>query len=424
MNRRNSLFIAVLVLLLSSCTLNEADLFNMSASERINKPLTDNMSLLQSAKNGWVMEYFATETSPGYTLLMKFNTNGQVIVAGKNDLTMNYYITDSCFYRMIADDGPVLSFNTYNKVFHAFSNPVNPDGLGLGGDYEFIVMKSATNQLELLGKKHGAHILLSRLDETASWTQYFAEVEQMNNLLFGNSTQALKLKLPVADYSFSGGNSHVFSYLKIGADILNASSASFVVTPSGIRFQTGLHVGGFSVQTLNLNTDKSALVSVENSDFKLVGPDSLSTFFSQNTNLFLMDTTFMSPSLKVIVRRIVKSCIIYYNAEKVWMTMQYQPALKVFGLAVNFSIAKNKFIGSLSMRSTINSINQLTFGVGNVLDNNANEFLITLDGLSEFRNALAQQYNLSTSIPINPTIIRFEQAANAANWFTLDASVK
>ena len=132
----------------------------------------------------------------------------------------------------------------------------------------------------------------------------------------------------------------------------------------------------------------------------------------------------MSPSLKVIVRRIVKSCITYYNAEKVWMSMQYQPALKVFGLAVNFSIAKNKFSGSLSMRSTINSINQLTFGVGNVLDNNANEFLITLDGLSEFRNALAQQYNLSTSIPINPIIIRFEQAANSANWFTLDASVK
>ena len=80
MNRRNSLFIAVLVLLLSSCTLNEAELFNMSASEQINKPLTDNMSLLQSAKNGWAMEYFATETSPGYTFLMKFNTNGQVIV--------------------------------------------------------------------------------------------------------------------------------------------------------------------------------------------------------------------------------------------------------------------------------------------------------------------------------------------------------
>ena len=424
MNPRNSLFIAVLVLLLSSCTLNEADLFNMTASERINKPLADNISLLQSAKNGWAMEYFATETSPGYTLLMKFNTNGQVIVAGKNDLTMNYYITDSCFYRMIADDGPVLSFNTYNKVFHAFSNPVNPDGLGLGGDYEFIVMKSAPNQIELLGKKHGAHILLSRLDETVSWSKYFANLEQMNNILFGNSVQPLKLKSSVADYLFSAGNSHVFNYLQVGANVLNTSNASFVITPSGIRFQTEQHIAGFRVQTLNLNADKSALVSIENPDFKLIGPDSLSSFFAQNSNLFLMDTTTMSPTLKVISRKIIKSCIANYNAEKVWFTMQYQPALKVFGLALNFSIGKNRMIGTIYMKCAVNADKQLTFTAGNALDMNGNEFVSMVDGLSDLKAYLAKQYTLSTTIPINPTILRFEQSANVANWFVLDASVK
>lgn len=418
------LIIWLFAIFISSCTLIEADLFDLSPTERINKPLKDITAQLQQAKNGWALEYFATETSQGYTLLIKFNTNGQAFVAGKNDQTRNYLLTDSCFYKMVADDGPVLTFNTFNKIIHAFSNPENPNGIGLGGDYEFIVMKAEATQLTLIGKKNGAHILLNKLDESISWNQYFSNLENMHNLLFGNSIQALKLKTTTDEYLFNGGKYHIFSYLETGENTMNSQTASFLITQNGIRFQTPLKISGFTVQTLQLNSDKSALVSLENPDFKLNGPDSLSTFFSQNTNCFLMDTTTMSPALKTLAQKIVKSCISNYNADKVWFRIQFQPALNVFGLAVNFSIGRNKFVGKLALKCTVNSINQLTFSAGNSLDYNGSEFLSSLNGLSEFRNSLAQQYKLSTNIPINPTNIRFEQSANSAFWFTLDASVK
>lgn len=76
------------------------------------------------------------------------------------------------------------------------------------------------------------------------------------------------------------------------------------------------------------------------------------------------------------------------------------------------------------MKCAVNADKQLTFTAGNALDMNGNEFVSMVDGLSDLKAYLAKQYTLSTTIPINPTILRFEQSANVANWFVLDASVK
>src|SRR5665647_1236612 len=103
-------------MLFGSCVKEEADIFTLSAAERLNKTLKDDIDTLQSAENGWVMEYFATTKSIGYTMLLKFTKSGQVVIAGKSELTGNVLISDSSLYEMIGDNGPVLTFNIYNKV--------------------------------------------------------------------------------------------------------------------------------------------------------------------------------------------------------------------------------------------------------------------------------------------------------------------
>jgi len=142
-----NLIVCLVALLLSSCVMEQPDLFTGSPAERLNKALKNDIDSLQHAGNGWAMEYFATTGSAGYTLLVKFSPSGQAVIAGKSELTGNLLVTDSCLYQMIGDNGPVLTFNTYNKVLHAFSNPVNPDGYGLEGDYEFDVLTTTTNQI-------------------------------------------------------------------------------------------------------------------------------------------------------------------------------------------------------------------------------------------------------------------------------------
>ena len=123
------LILILVFVAITGCKNIEPDIFSASAAERMNAALKDDFNALTSADNGWAVEYFANPQSPGYTLLIKFNSSGLAIVASKSDLTYNQqFQQDSCLFEMIADNGPVLTFNTFSKVLHRFSNPENPDG--------------------------------------------------------------------------------------------------------------------------------------------------------------------------------------------------------------------------------------------------------------------------------------------------------
>ncbi|HET7732931.1 MAG TPA: DUF4302 domain-containing protein, partial [Paludibacter sp.] len=196
MQKINYIVLCLIVLLLGSCAKNEADVFSASPAERMNQALKDDFAALISAPNGWAMEYFATPTSPGYTLLVKFDASGKATFAAKSELTKNKaYETDSCLFEMIGDNGPVLTFNTYNTVLHRFSNPENPDGYGLEGDYEFVVISKSTDQITLKGKKMGTIILLNKIPDDIAWEQYVGELSAMDTLLFVNNSNVLKMKI-------------------------------------------------------------------------------------------------------------------------------------------------------------------------------------------------------------------------------------
>ena len=251
-----------------SCQKQEADIFSDSPMERLNTALKTSTALLQSAENGWAMEYFATTESPGYTLFVKFKTNGEAVFSAKNDLTKNRVLMDSSVYKTIGDNGPVLTFNTYNKVLHAFSNPVNPDGYGLEGDYEFVIMKSSADTIVLQGKKRATTILLTKIPTTISWNNYLASLESMNTLLFANNAPVLSLQM-TDKYIFSKGASRMFQILKDNAESSNSVSASFIVTRTGIRFHKAQELEGKKFQTFNLTPDSASLICNEDNTLKL-----------------------------------------------------------------------------------------------------------------------------------------------------------
>jgi hypothetical protein len=63
----NYIFLLFSLIATFSCQKQEADIFPDSPMVRLNTALKTNTALLQSAENGWAMEYFATTESPGYT---------------------------------------------------------------------------------------------------------------------------------------------------------------------------------------------------------------------------------------------------------------------------------------------------------------------------------------------------------------------
>lgn len=77
-------------------------------------------SALVSSEQGWLMEFYpeSNQKYGGYSFIMQFDNNQQVTVYSE--------IADGSaksYYSVIAEDGPVLTFDTYNPIKHYFDTP-------------------------------------------------------------------------------------------------------------------------------------------------------------------------------------------------------------------------------------------------------------------------------------------------------------
>ena len=145
-----------------ACNRDEKDLFDEQAAIRAQKALENAYDILTAPANGWEMLYFANPESAGYNVIVTFNENGSVTATAKNKATTaNKIQTDSSStWGVISDYGPILTFDTYNKVLHAWADPQD-DGDGLLGDYEFLILHADANYVKLKGKKQRLLLFVS-----------------------------------------------------------------------------------------------------------------------------------------------------------------------------------------------------------------------------------------------------------------------
>ena len=103
----------------------------------------------------------------GYTLLLKFK-NGHVTAMGD---VQDPEEQATSGYEVVKDQGPMLSFNEYNKVIHPLAEPWlgNPDGVQ--GDYEFSILRDTNDSIYLRGRKWKNEMVLTRLPKDASWEE-------------------------------------------------------------------------------------------------------------------------------------------------------------------------------------------------------------------------------------------------------------
>ena len=189
MKAKYLVMIALLAATFAACSRDEESLFDKPAAIRAQEAIENAFDVLTSAENGWEMAYFPNleASAKGYNMVVKFNKNGNVSVTAKNSATtMNNIMTDTAStWAVKSDYGPILTFDTYNDVFHAFSDPKG-DGAGLLGDYEFLILKATPELVLLKGKKHSAYTVMRPM-KNANLEDYFAACEKMQSKLFGNN---------------------------------------------------------------------------------------------------------------------------------------------------------------------------------------------------------------------------------------------
>lgn len=203
---------------LASCNHEEADIFDQNAAHRTEEARKMYKEILLDKGGKWQMEYFTTEEEHGYVYLFTFRNDGTVTISGNNeyitkltniDSNVPSYGSETSMWTILSDNGPVLSFNSYNTIFHLFATPEDipgterdEQGYGHSGDYEFDLMKFSNDTLYLEGKKNGAEIIMTRIAPEIDDETYLNEVVALADSFFNAKVPAVYVNLP-------GGYRHV-----------------------------------------------------------------------------------------------------------------------------------------------------------------------------------------------------------------------
>ena len=75
----NILMLCAVLVAFTSCKDEVDDVFDQTASERIDAALKSYNEILKSAPNGWIMYYYGATTYGGYNVLVKFHDEFKVL---------------------------------------------------------------------------------------------------------------------------------------------------------------------------------------------------------------------------------------------------------------------------------------------------------------------------------------------------------
>lgn len=422
-----TLYTLALVSLFSSCKQEVDDIFSESSAARIERAIKEGTQQLQNAPNGWVMEYFANPESEGYTFFMEFG-NKSVNIGTRNKYTNNEYKEEVSLWEVIGDNGPVLTFNSYNNLFHIFSNPQSPDmnpdlsGVGLKGDYEFVILERSDDYFLLKGKKRGTYINLTRLEEGRTGEELLSSLYAVDTYMFSTLVDKMSLDANGEKFILKNGNSHIFDAYPEGGDpIVDTEKYPFIVTEAGIRFCNKLKFGDVEVQEFRLNADKTKLVSVESGLFT-INPPAITAYLNETTSKYWTEKDKMGDGFATLYAEMEEEFKTQYKGRRDLSAVGFMK--KKEGFCFILKTASNEAVFTLPY--SIDSDNQLTIKTfdaenmdNSLMDNNAKLFYNAISSLKTFLAAIQGSYIVTTDTPFLLNSIKYSKENNESQSLTV-----
>ena len=167
-----SFILLLSTLLFQSCTSDQDDIFSNSSSLRMQEVLDKAKAALTGNDNGWALDYYPDRnlTYGGIAYAIQFNGTVATVFSQEADKS------EKSLYKLTNDDGPVLSFDTYNSLMHAYATPSPSEYEAKDGDFEFIIMDIQNDLITLKGKRSGNLMYMHRLSQSAR--EYIAAVKK------------------------------------------------------------------------------------------------------------------------------------------------------------------------------------------------------------------------------------------------------
>ena len=238
----------VTAVMMASCTIEQDDFFSDSSANRADAAIAADVQVLTSAANGWLMQYFpdSQQSYGGYNVIARFKTDGKVEIMGEvygdTIYTSLYSVTQSA--------GIVLTFDSFNPEFHAFSDPSAPiggsEGTGWDGDFDFSILKATAEEVVLKGKKTGNKIVMTPMP-TGDWEAYLSGIwdveEGMNAKKYGIHIGGEEIIAQKSNRTLN------MSYEEDGEEY--EVTASYIITPQGYKFYEPITIKGQTIDGFN-----------------------------------------------------------------------------------------------------------------------------------------------------------------------------
>ena len=265
------LMLVVPALLMQSCLKDQEDAFDQPSSIRMQNFLDNAQQALVNAPNGWLLEYFPhkEQNYGGYVYTLRFTADS---VYTNCELDPGYEY--GSLYRLTNDDGPVLSFDTYNEALHYFSTPSSDAYEALGGDFELVIDSVGADVIKLHGKRSLTTMYMYKMTEDAN--SYLAKVLAMSEgLLFASANGS------IGNLATDGNVDLDNRQITLTSGDLSGSSA-FIFTDKGIRLYKPIELGSIILTEIGLDTSDFKFIGTaktgETIDLKLVKPDAWKSF--------------------------------------------------------------------------------------------------------------------------------------------------
>ena len=245
-----------------SCMKDQDDVFDEPSSLRMQKALDNTRKVLRESEKGWLIDYYVGDNQKygGYAFTVKFDS---LTCTASSELSAD---TATSYYKLTTDDGPVLTFDTYNTVLHALATPSADNYEGSHADYEFIILSADSNEVVLKGKKTGSIMKMHPLTETSS--AYLSRVDSLvgNFVINGASGTVDKTSLDMLvdidnrqiEYS-SSNDSTISGY------------TAFTMTDKGVRLYEPITINGLKLQNFIFDANKTTLTCTDASNVTLKG---------------------------------------------------------------------------------------------------------------------------------------------------------
>ena len=443
--------VALTSLSLASCKNEVDDIFDDDAVIRLDNKKAEYVNILTNNGQGrrWQMEYFSNTEEPGYIYLMTFYGDGSVKISGSNKW-INYVqsgqmSSKSAFgsamsmWDVIADNGPVLSFNTYNPYFHLFADPydipssgsaasdrdINETGYGHEGDYEFDIMKYSGDTLYLVGKKHELSMIMTRVDDGEDDEAYMSQVVALADSFFNSKVPSVFINLPNGvRYIVKDGATSILKMYREGTDEISTSEThNVIITHDGLSFmnpitldatplieQDGIAVPdpnaepvSYTIKNFIRQPDGSLLCRDDNQT--TMTADHLAGMFTNQMLSWKTSLENVGGAYADLATRIANDLTSYNKSNLQYIQVAYDLTLNQYTMTFNVKKGSVKYNAVYYMTLKSADDDHISFTVAPEGDRYGETYATNCPSIREFVNTFNQTLTLSTNSLLAPTVI-------------------